>query len=1020
MQSQHSNKRSVSCRAVASFVDAAEQNHIPIECLLKNQPYSLQHLRRPFESISWDATAQILRNAAELWSCEKLAELGGKSITSKMFTPFFLIARMLYSVHDFYLWLGSSNGPQMVDSVSASSRSVSPDEVEMTLMVRDGYQMCREFFWVTLGGMRNMPTFMGFKPAEISMDLLPRGAVYHIKCPPGGGMLAWLRRAIMWPFTLMAVGRELKNAHQILVQRYQELDSARLLLEHQATQLRTAYRISEVIHGDLDIQRILETITSSLVDVGSFAGASIAVNANFDGKDDHFQASSGTTQLWADYLVFELRGRKRTLGELRAWVPQPDLRPAATDLLETLLPSICMAIDDAITHTAVLHYHETLEMKVAERTANLLQTRDHLNATVTRLEAAQSARDQLFANINHEIRTPLSVILLAIGGIKHREQVHISDRSHSDLSTMERQVHKLLSLIDNLLLLAAAQEGKISLKIEQHEVVERLQSVVQAWSVVGEQARLSVQLHAPQTLYADVDLDAFERILNNLLSNAVKFTPPGGSIDVSVENADDYYFLRVADTGSGIDPEYRRRMFQRFEQGKAAAAHTHVRGSGIGLSIVRELVVAHQGDISALDRDGGGTVFVLKLPYKHTPIADCDSDAPHNFATALGRSKMAEVDLTYTPWPEDIAVPVMSFPSQPAEATILLAEDNYDLAMHIAALLADRYRVIVAPDGAKAMELAKQYLPDMLITDIGMPSKDGFALAEEFCRLEGKRLAPVLFLTAFGSPPTRVKGLETGAVDFITKPFVPAELLARISAQLTLRKLALRLHESEKLVALGLMSAGLAHELRNPANAVVNAVQPLKNLLPTEYLQAETGSALLLEVIEGGAMQLRSLATQLLGFIRPGEIQCSLEPIESLLNRALSLVGESLRGIEVRTSFHYTGPIYCAGALLVQVLANLLENAGHAAGSGGFINISTSLSHNYTVIEISDSGPGVAPQIRQNIFDPFFTTKAPGRGTGLGLPTARAIVEKHRGTLVMRDGPQGATFRMELPLNPSS
>jgi signal transduction histidine kinase len=331
----------------------------------------------------------------------------------------------------------------------------------------------------------------------------------------------------------------------------------------------------------------------------------------------------------------------------------------------------------------------------------------------------------------------------------------------------------------------------------------------------------------------------------------------------------------------------------------------------------------------------------------------------------------------------------------------------------IGRLLADDYTVIIAHDGATAVELIGQHQPQMLITDVDMPAVNGLELSRRFRELTGDRLAPIIVVSAILDLGTRVAGLEAGAVDYITKPFDPLELRARIRAQFRMRELAVRLQRAEQLSAMGILTAGLAHELRNPANAIVNAVGPLTDLLPPQVVRPETAVGQLLEVLTGCAEQIGFLSRQLLGF-RKGVVDLDLRlvPVRDLIQRAVSLVHPG--GVEVRVDT-CGGSIRCAPPLLTQVLTNLVENAMHAAGHGGWVQLRTSAQEGRLTIEVSDSGDGVPEALRERVFEPFFTTKPAGVGTGLGLSLARDIVHRHGGVLEIRDRPDRTCFVLELP-----
>jgi signal transduction histidine kinase len=311
----------------------------------------------------------------------------------------------------------------------------------------------------------------------------------------------------------------------------------------------------------------------------------------------------------------------------------------------------------------------------------------------------------------------------------------------------------------------------------------------------------------------------------------------------------------------------------------------------------------------------------------------------------------------------------------------------------------------------------------MLITDVDMPGINGIELSRRFRELTGDKLAPIIVLSAMLDLGTRMAGLEAGAVDYVTKPFDPLELRARIRSQFRMRDLAVRLQRAEQLSAMGILTAGLAHELRNPANGIVNAVGPLVDLLPRDLVQAETAVGQLLEVLVSCAEQIGFLSRQLLGF-RKGVVELDLRwvPVRELIQRTVALIhpGE----IEVRVDVTCDGSVKCAPPLVTQALTNLLENAIHAAGATqaagaagirGWVQVRTSASDGRLSIDLSDSGGGVPIELRDRVFEPFFTTKPTGIGTGLGLPLARDIVHRHGGLLEIRERGAQTCFVIELP-----
>jgi signal transduction histidine kinase len=431
------------------------------------------------------------------------------------------------------------------------------------------------------------------------------------------------------------------------------------------------------------------------------------------------------------------------------------------------------------------------------------------------------------------------------------------------------------------------------------------------------------------------------------------------------------------------------------------------RGSGIGLSIVSELVTALGGEIQVHSEESRGSRFEITLPFEPAETSEI----------ATWRSRPSP-RLLKPGTAEPAATPEPDAP----RATILVAEDEPSLAREIQRILSRHWKVIVAPDGVQALADAEKYRPDLLLTDIGMPRMDGLELTRRFRDLPGNRIAPVLFLSAYSEIRTRLAGLEAGALDYLTKPFDPDELVGRIRGLLRWRRMALQLHETEKLTALGTLSAGLAHEFRNPANGVINAVAPLRKMIPEEVMAREPGIAELLDVVDECSRQIGSLSRELLGYARGGDISGEEVAYRTVIDRATAMVEPSMVDVEIQDHGDYDGNIVCATAFAVQILANLLENAAHAAGPGGWVRIETLVRPDALTIRVSDSGPGVPPDLQQRVFDPFFTTKDPGVGTGLGLFTARRIAESHGGSLELHDrGPSdgGTAFELTLPRPPA-
>ena len=995
----------VSCRIFGIFERPLALKGIPPEVMVAGTGLTLSRLRSKAERIHWHEFVAVMHNLRPHFSDEEYREVGRSYMRSPALRFVSVVSRLLFSTMDFYRWLTKPRagaGNQMFTCVVPTLKERSDSECEIELVLPDGFEVCWDFFLITKGNFEEMPRLLGYPAAVVELEPMPRGGRFHITVPQRTPLVARVWRMLIWPFTVRSAARELKEAHETLIERYLEIEDARAQLDRQATQLRTAHTVNDLVQRDLDLARTLDTVARALVDEAGFAWAEIALRATTSDEP----ASARVTRFGSDQheppleRALGARGGE-VIGELRV-APKPGAnRDEREELLAFIVPNVAMALQNALSYQALADYRAGLERVVDERTGELRQARDQLAGTVVELREAQGARERFFGNITHEIRTPLSLILLAAADIRARAGGVLDARAHENLGAVTDAANKLLRLVDELLLLAAGQEDKLRILPERTDLGAMLHALVAAWRAAAEASGLVLTGPPAASLVANVDPVAMERVVSNLVSNAVKYTPRGGRVEVALADDPEGLRLSVLDTGIGIGEDLHGRLFGRYER-----ANGEARGTGLGLFVAKQLVEAHGGTIVALPRAAGaGSELRVTLP----PGVVIRDAAPRE----LGAPPLRLVDAPARPTPPPPPVTRFTPPGYSA-GTILLAEDDARLAEMIGRVLADEYTVHIAHDGGAALELVPLHQPQLLITDVDMPGINGIELSRRFRELTGDRLAPIIVLSAMLDLGTRMAGLEAGAVDYVTKPFDPLELRARIRAQFRMRELAVRLQRAEQLSAMGILTAGLAHELRNPANGIVNAVGPLTALLPRDLVRPETPAGQLIDVLTSCADQIGFLSRQLLGF-RKGVVELDLRqiPVRDLIQRAVALAHPG--NVAIRMETGPQGLLKCAPPLIIQVLINLIENAVYAAGATGWVQVRTSSSGGNFTVEVSDSGGGVPVQLRDRVFEPFFTTKPSGVGTGLGLSLARDIAHRHGGVLEIRDRGGSGCFVLELP-----
>ncbi len=1041
----------VTCKAVHTFLDVAKSRGVEPALLTEGLGYSAEFLRDKTNRIRWADFVTIgtrMRQVCQLRD-EDLEEIGRGVFKSGGLRFVMSLARVFGDPARFYKWMQRGNNmlfSNMYSEVDIADRQ----RLSIRIRLRDHDLPSHEYLLISKGGIASMPTLLGYPEARVELSIAGPEAVFAVTMWPKRRSM--IRRVIEAVGGIRETADELLSTNEALTRRLAELSEAHshiqtqaAQLDEQASRLQLAHDVSKMIHGKFDLQATLDRIVEALGTHTQATGIELALidglaSARMEKRvEDREEGALSPAQMFA----VEIRGR--TVATLSLAVA--DDRGLATTL-EYVLPVVAMAIDNALAFRELAEYQRGLEKLVDERTADLRSARDDLAATVEQLKEVQGARDAFFANISHEIRTPLSHILLAAADIEQRAGELLDERARDDLASVVSGARKLLRLVDELLLLAAGQEGKLRLQREALDLGKLVSEVATTWRPAVEASGLELHRLGVDSAQVMADPTAVERVISNLVANAVKFTPPGGSIflEVSQVGGDGASSERVAisvrDTGVGIDDELAKRLFGRFERAKKSHGKS---GSGIGLSLVKELAEAHGGTVAARRPAEGGTEMWVELPRQVPPeILAAEAAEAAAEAAEAERSEVRRARSTLLPPVEQSPVVqsaqrrllpdafgLLSKPgfqggiSRPAGTslgTILVAEDDPRLLEMVVRLLSDEYVVIGTADGAAALEAAKEHLPHLLVTDVQMPGMNGIELAQRFRAVTNDRIAPVIIMSAIGDLGTRVKGLEAGAVDYVVKPFDPRELRARVRSQFRMRDLALRLHQAEQLSALGTLSAGLAHELRNPANGIINAIRPLTKLLPPELSSKQSPVGQLLDVASGCAEQIAFLSRQLLNFRSNGELELRQLTVAELIKRAVTLTQQALPDLEVRVRLGYEGPVRCAPQLMMQVLTNLLDNAAHAAVDsgepGGWIEVVSHTDDQWVSIEVSDSGKGVPVDLRERVFEPFFTTKPPGVGTGLGLPLARDIVHRHGGRLEIRDRGAQCVVAIDLPVRP--
>ncbi len=403
------------------------------------------------------------------------------------------------------------------------------------------------------------------------------------------------------------------------------------------------------------------------------------------------------------------------------------------------------------------------------------------------LERMKSA---FFSNISHEFRTPLTLIL---GPTQLLRAGTTDPEVAGQLATVEKNAERLLKLIDQILDLSKLESGRLTVSPSMFDIVTMIKGITMTFSSLATVKQIKLQAQSTvASLLVKADKEKMETVLINLLSNAFKFTPGNGSITVSLDLVrkkanTTYCRISVEDSGIGIAEKDLPHVFERFYQGDGGQ-RTEYAGSGIGLALARELVELHGGYMTASSEHQGGTRMSFLLPVEEDFAVN-----PVNSETKLA----ANGELTG----EVVLQRPATTCSERKETSplVLLIEDNEDVTRYLKDILQHDYTVVEARDGAAGIATAIETIPDLIISDVMMPLKNGYEVCEALKQEEKTSHIPFILLTAKASMEDKLQGLQYKADEYLTKPFSPRELLLRV-ANLIQSRAALQEKYSRRLV----------------------------------------------------------------------------------------------------------------------------------------------------------------------------------------------------------------------------
>lgn len=430
--------------------------------------------------------------------------------------------------------------------------------------------------------------------------------------------------------------------------------------------------------------------------------------------------------------------------------------------------------------------------ELAHKNNQVLKQKDSLEEAVQKIDELSRAKVKFFTNITHEFRTPLSLILGPVE--KLEKDVKGGSKEESYFQLIKQNAKRLQKLINQLLEVRRIEAGNLDLVLAKKDIVSFTEDIKEIFNNQALDREIELLFHSEfEQLLILFDQDKVEKVLFNLISNAFKHTPNAGRIQVSILRSEKYLkrdndleFIRlvVEDSGTGLDQDILDKLFERFAVGHNDVNEQHEANSGIGLSYIKDLIEAHEGNIKVESEPNQGTRFTVFIPSNLTPEGHMLAEDFEQHMT-IGYQHPAETQYEDT----DLKLKLENAGARDeSKKTILIAEDNQDMLSFVKSLLEEQYNVLSASNGEQGLEILNKSYVDLIISDIMMPKVDGIALCDQVKSDPTISHIPVILLTAMAMNQKRIKGYESGADSYLVKPFEPELLVARVENLLESRE----------------------------------------------------------------------------------------------------------------------------------------------------------------------------------------------------------------------------------------
>lgn len=708
---------------------------------------------------------------------------------------------------------------------------------------------------------------------------------------------------------------------------------------------------------------------------------------------------------------------------------------------------------DADQHRVAILFFDITRRKRAELEMKKLNSE---------LQELDKLKTTFFSNISHEFRTPITLLLGPLDDVIKGNASLLPKQQIDKLVMAQRNALRLQKLVNSLLDFSRFEAGQAHAIFQPTDIIRFTTNLAGIFRSAIEDAGLKFVIKSDEVdepVYLNHDL--YEKIVLNLLSNAFKFTQKG-KIEVKIRNKKKKIELHVIDTGVGIAAQHHKKIFERFNRIEGTKSRTF-EGSGIGLALVKEMVTVHGATISVKSTPDKGSEFIISFPKGKDHLSPEKVYESRDQLTASNAQPYLEEIKGWLYEPEVIRKPE-SFTTKPV---VLLADDNADMRAYLSVILQPRYQLMKVENGKKAWAMIKSgFAPDVVLADVMMPEMNGLELLEYIKRTEKTQRIPVILISARADEASRIEGMNSGADDYLIKPFAARELIARVDARIQIARLRYQAegqlavtnellesvvrertrelkatnetlvrknHELEALYnELTQLTFVTSHDLREPLRKLSVFTEVINN---TERNSLSSGGKEYLSKIISFVQRMNNLLNDIniysaLSDEQPHVVHNSMIQLVQSARASLKKIIAD-QHIMIETDLY--DAIECDPKQIKQLICHLLTNAIKFRKPEHTLHIhiigkripGIKLDHRladtnkiYYRLEVKDNGIGFEQRYEDRIFNMFRKLHNPidYPGTGIGLTICKKIVENHQGFIVARSSPgEGSSFCMFIP-----